>query len=104
MQKNQYHTVIDAISGLQARGFFLDFSLIGNKLFCAQEKCYFRAGEFDVLEMYSFCVDGVACAETVVYAIESFPWSLKGILLNTGCSTLTSALLSPPKIILLEVF
>ena len=91
MQRNNYHTVIDAISDLQARGFFLDFSLIGNKLFCSQEKCYFRPGEFDVLEMYTFHVDGLAREETVVYAIESFSWPLKGILLNSGCPTLTSA-------------
>ena len=90
MQKNNYHTVIDAISDLQARGFFLDFSLIGNQLFCAQEKCYFGAEEFDVLEMYTFYVDGLARDETIVYAIESFSRPLKGILLDSGCPILTS--------------
>ncbi len=51
--KNNYYNIIDAISDLQARGFFLDFNLIGNKLLCAQEKCYLGAEEFEVLEIYS---------------------------------------------------
>jgi hypothetical protein len=90
MQKKNYHTIIDAISDLQERGFFLDFSLIGNQLFCAQEKCYFGAEEFDVLEMYTFHIDGHTRDETVVYAIESFSRPLKGILLNSGYPILTS--------------
>jgi hypothetical protein len=89
MCKNNYHTIIDAISDLQARGFLLDFSLIGNRLLCAQEKCYLGAEEFVVLEMYSFHADGTARYETVVYAIESLCQSLRGILLNSGCQTQT---------------
>src|SRR5258706_9768422 len=90
MHKNNYHTVIDAISDLQARGFFLDFSLIGDKLFCAQEKCYLEAEEFDVLEMYTFHFGALTRDETIVYAIESFSRPLKGILLNSGYPFLTS--------------
>jgi hypothetical protein len=84
MRQYNYYTIIDAISDLQARGFFLDFSIIGNKLLCAQEKCYLGAEEFDVLEMYSFHVDCPGRADTIVYAIESLSRSLKGILLNPG--------------------
>ena len=85
--KNNYYNNIDAISDLQARGFFLDFSLIGNKLLCAQEKCYMGAEEFEVLEIYSFHTCGTTCHETVIYAIESLSRPLKGILLNSGCHT-----------------
>jgi hypothetical protein len=84
MIKYNYYTIIDAISDLQARGFFLDFSLVGNKLLCAQEKCYLGAEEFEVLEMYSFQVSGPTGDETVVYAIESLSRPLKGILVNSG--------------------
>jgi len=84
MRPYDYYTIIDAISDLQARGFFLDFSIIGNKLLCAQEKCYLGAEEFDVLEMYSFQVDCPGRVDTVVYAIESLSRSLNGILLNPG--------------------
>jgi hypothetical protein len=87
MRKNNYCSIIDAISDLQTRGFLLDFSLIGNKLLCAQEKCYLGADEFDVLEMYRFHAGGLTRDEAVVYAIESFSRPLKGILLNSGYQT-----------------
>jgi hypothetical protein len=83
MTKSNYNTIIEAISDLQVRGFSLDFSLIGNKLLCAQEQCYFEAEEFDVLEIYCFHVGGLTRDETIVYAIESLSRPLKGILLNS---------------------
>jgi hypothetical protein len=87
--KNNYFTVIDAISDLQARGFFLDFSIIGNQLLCAQEQCYLRADEVVVLEMYRFRSEGNLRDETEVYGIESVGQSLKGILLNSSVQTPT---------------
>jgi hypothetical protein len=84
---NYYHIIV-AISDLQARGFSLDFTLIGNKLLCAQEKCYLRADEFVVLEMHRF-VGSLAWDGTIVYAIESLVQPLKGILLYSGNQTLT---------------
>lgn len=95
MRENTYYTVIDAISDLHARGFFLDFSLIGDKLLCAQEKCYLGAEDFDVLEMYSFQVSGPAPHETIIYAIVSLSRPLKGILVNSGNQAATQ----PPTII-----
>jgi hypothetical protein len=89
MRKSNYYTIIDAISDLQARGFLLDFSLVGNKLLCAREKCYLGADDFDVLEMYLFHAGGLTRDETVIYAIESLSRPLKGILLNSGNQTST---------------
>jgi hypothetical protein len=86
MSNYNYCTIIDAVSDLQSRGFFLDFILIGNQLLCIQEKCYLEAEEFNVIEMHSFHADG---DEIVVYAIESLSRPLKGILLNSGYHTLT---------------
>jgi hypothetical protein len=84
MRQNNYYTIIDAISDLQSRGFFLDFSLVGNKLLCAQEKCYLGPEEFEVLEMYRFQTYGPTRDETIVYAIEILSRPLKGILLNSS--------------------
>jgi hypothetical protein len=47
MGKNSYCTIIEAISDLQGRGFYFDFSLIENKLFRAQEQRHLEADEFD---------------------------------------------------------
>ena len=84
MRKNNYCAIVETISDLQARGFLLDFCLIGNQLLCAQEQCYLGAEEFDVLEMYRFPAGGLSQNETVVYAIESLSRALKGILLKSG--------------------
>jgi hypothetical protein len=92
MRKKNYCTIVEAIWDLQARGFSLDFSLIGNKLLCAQKQCYLGAEEFDVLEMYCFHDGGLTRDETVVYAIESLSRPLKGILLNSGNQTATQML------------
>jgi hypothetical protein len=89
MHKNRYDTVVAAISDLQARGFFLDFTIVGDKLLCAQEKCYVGADEFDVLEKYSFYAGGQNANVTVVYAIESFFQAFRGVLLCSGSPTKT---------------
>jgi hypothetical protein len=81
MNKDNYITISDAISDLQARGFLWDFSVVGNKLLCAQEKCYVGAEDFDVLEMYWFPGSGSGSNEIIVYAIELLSRPLKGILL-----------------------
>ena len=83
MYRNNYYSVVSAISDLQARGFLLDFSLIDNKLFCAQEQCYVGAEEFEVLEIHRFYDVGRTRTETVVFAIETFSQGLRGILLNS---------------------
>jgi hypothetical protein len=75
-------TIVDAIVDLQIRGFLFDFSFLRNKLFCAQQKCFFSIEDFDVLEKYSFQSDGVPGKKTIVYGIESLSYGLKGILLK----------------------
>jgi hypothetical protein len=84
MYKNRYNTIVDAISDLEAKGFSLDFTIVDDKLLCAQEKCYIGADEFDVLEMHSFHGRSRDVDVTVVYAIESFFQMFRGVLLCSG--------------------
>jgi hypothetical protein len=81
MLPGKYNTVVEAISDLQARGFTVDFTIIDDRLFCAQEKCYIRAEEFVVLETYDFHC-GSHKKKKILYVIES-PF-LRGILLYSG--------------------
>jgi hypothetical protein len=76
--------ILDTISDLQNRGFTSDFSLLGNRLFCSQTKCFFNSDQFDVIEIYGFDNEHSEKGETVVYAIECFANSIKGILLRTN--------------------
>jgi hypothetical protein len=84
MIQGKYNTIAEAISDLQARGYVLDFTIVGNKLFCSQEKCYIQQDEFAVLEKYDFRRGGRNKKEKVVYGIESPFRMLKGILLSPG--------------------
>ena len=72
--------ILDTIIDLQNRGFNADFSLLGNRLFCAQTKSFFNSDQFDVLEVYSFDNEISNREETTVYAIECFTNTVKGIL------------------------
>jgi hypothetical protein len=75
-------TIVDAIVDLQSRGYSFDFSLLHNKLFCAQQKRFFGLEDFDILEQYSFQPDDATGKKTLVYGIESLSFGLKGILLK----------------------
>lgn len=74
-----YDTVTEAINGLRARGFGLDFNLLENCLVCNDEK--FNVDDFEIVETYRFEGDTDPSDEAVVYAIESKN-GLKGILVN----------------------
>lgn len=97
MQKNNYYSIIGVISDLQSRGFFLDFSLVGSRLLCAQEKFYLGPEEFDILEIYHFRGHPPVRNDTVIYAIATLGNGLKGILLDShypSTSTIPSILTS----------
>jgi hypothetical protein len=81
MHANNYQGVVEVISDLQLRGFCWDYSVAGDKLLCAQEKCYLSAGEFKVLETYSFEIRGRKNKTIAVCAIEPLDRPWKGILL-----------------------
>jgi hypothetical protein len=77
---NYYTMILDTIIDLQNRGFTSEFSLLGNRLFCPQTKSFFSADQFDVIEIYGFDDEHSEKEETIVYAIECFANSIKGIL------------------------
>jgi hypothetical protein len=82
IETTTYQTIVDAIVDLQSRGYLFDFSLLRNKLFCAQKKCFFSLDEFDILEKYSFQTGQLPGKKTVVYGVELLSYGLKGILLK----------------------
>jgi hypothetical protein len=77
-----YLTIVDAIVDLQTRGYLFDFSFLRDKLFCAQQKCFFEPEDFDILEKHSFESGDAPRKKTTVYGIESLSYGLKGILLK----------------------
>ena len=82
LKMNKYINILDAISDLQARGFFLEFVVVGNKLLCTQQKFLFSAEEFEVIEIYQFDAVAHGPGEIIVLAIELIALPLRGILLS----------------------
>lgn len=75
---NPYDTILDAVIGLQDRGFTADFSLVNDRLFCSQSKQFFEPKQFDIVEIYRFDGDYYYSEETLIYAIECYSLT-KGI-------------------------
>ena len=80
---NYYTMILDTIIDLQSRGFTSDFSLLGQRLFCSQTKCFFSSDQFEVIEIYGFDDAYPDKEQTTVYAIECFTNSIKGILFQS---------------------
>jgi hypothetical protein len=74
-----YDTVTQAVNGLKARGFTMDFNLKENCIVCNNDK--FNPEEFEIVEVYRFEGNTDPADEAVVYAIESAN-GLKGVLVN----------------------
>jgi len=82
MRKIKDIGIINAISNLQGKGYSLDFSVVDNKLFCAQIQCYLVPEEFEVRESFHFWMGKAKRLQMILLALESNSQPLKGILLS----------------------
>lgn len=73
-----YDTVSEAVKGLKARGFTLDFNLVENCIICNDNKL--NPDDFEIVEVYRFEGNSDPSDEAVVYAIEGN--GMKGVLVN----------------------
>ena len=74
-----YDTVSEAVNGLKARGYTIDFNLEENCIVCNTDR--FNTGDFEITEVYRFEGNTDPSDEAIVYAIESVT-GLKGVLVN----------------------
>jgi hypothetical protein len=91
---NFYAMIEDTIADLHRRGFTSNFMLLGNRLFCAQTKCFFSGNQFDILEVHSFEEGCLNNEQTLVYAIECVSSAIKGILFENLNSRISREMLS----------
>ena len=75
-----YDTVVQAINGLKARGYELDFNLSFNQLICQQNDLCLSPSEFEITEVHRFEGATNPSDEDVVYAVESRKGGVKGVL------------------------
>jgi hypothetical protein len=76
-----YDTVSQAVRGLKARGYTIDFNLENDYIVCLETPLKLKPEEFEITEVYRFEGNSDPGDEAVVYAIES-KHGQKGIMVN----------------------
>ena len=75
-----YETVVEAINGLRAKGYTLDFNIAFDKIACTQNDLCLNPSEFEITEVHRFEGDTNPDDEDVVYAVESKDGKIKGVM------------------------
>lgn len=76
-----YDTLSEAVEGLKARGFTLDFNLQHDKIFCPTLKMHYSPHEFEVVEVHRFEGDSNPDDASVLYALQTVMGD-KGMLVD----------------------
>lgn len=75
-----YDTVVDALAGLKAKGYSINFNIAFDKLICSENKTFLNPNEFEIVEVHRFEGNTNPADEDVVYAVESINGSIRGVI------------------------
>jgi hypothetical protein len=79
---DNFNTLIDAIEHYRKEGYIEDFNLRQNCLECRNGAFRVFHNEFRIDKFYRFDQDTDPADQTIIYAISSPKYGLKGILIN----------------------
>lgn len=71
------------IIGLQTKGYDLDFTLNNEFLRCIQDGELISPDDFEIVETFLFADESITGLPSVIYAINSFSYGVKGILMTS---------------------
>lgn len=74
-----YDTVVEALEGLRAQGYTIDFNIQMDKLICSNNQVILHPEDFEITRAFRFEGDSNPDDEAVVYAIESKDGNTKGV-------------------------
>lgn len=75
-----YDTVVDALNGLKARGYTVNFNIAFDKLMCSENKICLNPNEFEIVEVHRFEGNSNPADADVVYAVKSITGDIKGVI------------------------
>src|SRR6201991_718390 len=77
-----YETLVDALNDLNKRGYTANLSLDGNTIDDKSADVHMNADDFEIDEFYRF--EGASNPDdmSIVYAVSSEKYNLKGVLVN----------------------
>lgn len=77
-----YNNIVDAVNGLMKRGYTENLSLDGEMVSDKDEKVRMTADDFEIDEFYRFEGESNPSDMSIVYAVSSDKYKLKGVLIN----------------------
>lgn len=77
-----YETLVDATNDLNKRGYTANLSLEGDTLDDKDQDIHMGADDFEINEFYRFEGESNPSDMSIVYAISSQKYNLKGVLIN----------------------
>jgi len=78
----QYDTLIEAINELRGQGYTEDFNLHNHFLECSLKEIQLFPNEFEIDKVFRFYGPSDVDDESILYAISSGKYNLKGIMVN----------------------
>lgn len=78
----QYDTLLQAIEALRIQGYTEDFNLKSNCLDCRDATIQLHPHDFDIDKVFRFYGPSDVDDESILYAVSSEKYNLKGILVN----------------------
>lgn len=77
-----YESLYEALNDLQKRGYTYDFNFDNDCLFCIENKTKLKPEDFEIVEYYRFEGSSDPSDNSIIYAIESEKYNIKGVLVN----------------------
>lgn len=75
-----YNTVTEAIEGLRAEGYDLDFNLNFDQVICSQNNECLNPNQFEIVKQFRFEGFTNPDDQDVIYVLESKDGAMKGII------------------------
>jgi hypothetical protein len=82
MTSTNYSNLTEAIEGLRKEGYTEDFNLLEHCIECRNGEYKIFHDEFVVDKYFRFDVESDAADQSIIYALSSEKYGLKGILIN----------------------
>ena len=80
--KESYGTLSETVNGLKKDGYNFDFNMADDCIICDQTKTSLSPDDFQIDKFYRFEGDSNPDDESIVYAISSPKFGMKGVLVN----------------------
>lgn len=77
-----YESALEAMQDLKERGYTLDFNLANGTLHSSSENIYLQPEDFVISHIYRFEGESDPGDNTIIYAIESPKYNVKGVFFN----------------------